>query len=189
MIGHFNRIAPIATDFHEPLYKNLFEVHFTFPRLLGLTQKDSDIMMMSASKIDLALTPKLDVVDQQFKYSKRLYAKTPSDTTLKSFTVDFAINVDDRFSMRSWNYMKNWYDLGWNSQNGELHYKRDMIGGITAHVHDRDGVVVRRVEFKNVMCLEVGAMAFSWGEDGIMGGTVTFCADHWIDQYFNVVNK
>ena len=187
MIGHFTRVAPIATDMYEPVYKNLFELSFTFPKLLALSQKDADIMMMSANKIDLDLTKNLSVAKQNFKYAERLYAKTPSETAIQSFTVDFAINVDDKFSMRSWNYMKKWYDLGWNSQTGELHYKRDMVGGIVANIHDREGIVLRRVEFKNVMCLGVSAQNFSWTDAEILSGTATFACDYWIDQYHDIV--
>lgn len=189
MIPHFTRQAPITTEMYEPLYKNLFEVHFSFPKLVGLSQKDSDIMMMSANKVDLDLTPKLDVATQAFKYSQRLYARTPSKTALESFTIDFAMNVNDKNSILTWNYMKNWYDLGWNSQTGELHYKRDMVGGIVAHIHDRAGIVVRRVEFINVMCLGVQAMNFAWSESDILSGQATFACDYWIDQYWNVTAK
>jgi hypothetical protein len=191
MLAHFNNVIfPSAEGMDEPLYSNLFEVTFSFPDTLELSDEDAQIMMLNTTNITLPLTPKLTTVTQSFKYSGRVYLKTPTpeDTTLQDINLNFNINVDDRFSMKTWNYMKKWYDLAWNSQTGELHYKREMAGQIVAHIHDRQGVVIRRVEFRNAQITGVGQHEFSWGENGIISGSATFVADHWIDSYFDITN-
>lgn len=188
MLAHFLNVTPTATNLEEPLYSNLFEITFTFPTILKLnTTLDQRIMMMNAMNIDLNLTPELGVKEQKFKYSDRVFLITPEKTSIE-FEIEFNINVDNSFSIRTWNYMKKWYDLAWNSQTGELHYKADMVGGIVAHIHDREGVVVRRTEFKNVMCRGVEGMKFSWEGADIIKGKAMFVADYWIDQYYDIQN-
>ncbi len=187
MLAHYSNVTPTATNNDEPLYSNLFEVTFSFPPILGLSPDDEQTMMINARNINLNLTPELDVQDQYFKYSGRLYLNTKQDNSvIKDLSIDFNINVDDRFSIRTWNYLKKWYDLGWNSQTGELHYKREMLGQIVAHIHDRQGVVVRRVEFRNVQLVHVKEMDFGWEKQELMDGNVKFIADYWVDQYFDI---
>ena len=187
MLAHFSNITPTATDLHEPLYANLFEVTFSFPAILGLSPADEQTMMINAKNINLNLTPDLKIEKQFFKYSGRLFLNTAQDNSvIQDLSIDFNVNVDDRFSIRTWNYLKKWYDLGWNSQTGELHYKREMVGQIVAHIHDRQGVVVRRVEFRNVQLVGIEAMNFAWSSEEIIEGKVKLMADYWIDQYFDI---
>jgi hypothetical protein len=188
MLPHFNNVTPTATNFHEPLYQNLFEVTFTFPTILNLVNEDPNVMMINTTAIALNVTPDLQEATQKFKYSERAYLSTPS-STLAKFEIDFNINVDDNFSIRTWNYMKKWYDLAWNSQTGELHYKKDMIGTVVAHIHDREGVVIRRVSFQNVQLQSLKGMDFNWGGSEIISGHAGFIADYWIDQYYDIKSK
>jgi hypothetical protein len=188
MLAHFSNVTPTATDLHEPLYQNLFEVTFSFPTILGLSPADEQTMMINARNINLDLTKDLGTAEQYFKYSGRMFLATKKDNSvIKDLSINFNINVDDKFSIRTWNYLKKWYDLGWNSQTGELHYKREMVGTIVAHIHDRQGVVVRRVEFRNVQLQGVKTMEFDWEKETIMDGSVKFIADYWVDQYFDIV--
>jgi hypothetical protein len=185
MLPHFKNVTPTATEFNEPLFQNLFEVTISFPPILKLTGEDPKAMMINTNSIDLNLTPDLSVIKQKFKYSDRAYVHTP-DTTTVEFTLDFYINVDSNFSMKTWNYMKKWYDLGWNSQTGELHYKKDMVGAVTGHIHDRAGVVVRRASFQNAQIIGLDGMAFSWKGNDAIDGKAKFIADYWVDQYYNI---
>ncbi len=185
MLPHFTSQTPTGTDLHEPLYSNLFEVTFAFPTILGLTQDDFKIMMLNALNITIDMTPEIEAKGQKFKFSDRMYLMTPSKTSFE-FEINFNINVDNQFSIRTWNYMKKWYDLAHNTQTGELHYKRDMIGSIVAHIHDREGVVVRRTEFKNVQLRGLKGMEFNWSGSEMISGTAKFVADYAIDQYYDV---
>lgn len=188
MLAHFSNVTPTATKLDEPLYQNLFEVTFQFPAILGLSPTDETEMMINARNINLNLTEDLGVAEQYFKYSGRLFLATAkANSVIKDLSISFNVNVDDKWSIRTWNYMKKWYDLGWNSQTGELHYKREMVGTIVAHIHDRQGVVVRRVEFRNVQLQGLKGMEFNWENELIIDGQVKFIADYWIDQYFDIV--
>lgn len=187
MLAHFNNVTPTATKLEEPLYSNLFEVTFTFPETLKLGTTDKDIMMLNTRNISLDLTKNLKVEEQYFKYSGRLFLNTDKgNSVIKDMKLKFNINVNDKFSITTWNYLKKWYDLAWNSQTGELHYKKEMVGSIVAHIHDRRGVVVRRVEFMNVQIFGLDGMTFTWDNEGIIEGEASFISDYWIDQYFDI---
>ena len=192
-LPHFNVITPTATDLHEPVYPNLFEITFNFPQILELGDIDQDVMMLNTKSFTgHVTTPGLTTAKQQFKYSGRLFLLPPNveNSIVENLNIDFEVNVDDNFSIKTWNYLKKWYDLAWNSQTGELHYKRDMVGTITAHLHDREGVVIRRIEYRNVQIKGVngGFEDLNWANNAIATGNAQFAADYWVDQYFDITN-
>ena len=117
-----------------------------------------------------------------------LLPPTAAKSIVDNLSIDFEINVDDNFSIRTWNYLKKWYDLAWNSQTGELHYKRDIVGTITSHIHDREGVVIRRIEYRNVQIKDLngGFEDLGWAKNEIASGNAVFSADYWVDQYFDI---
>lgn len=188
MLPHFTNL--VSTDVtKEPIYSNLFEIVVTLPALVaGNNSQQPTVLLENATNINLSnLTKKIDAEDQRFKYSNRAYLKTPSDTHISSLNINFNINQNDQKAIETWVLLKKWYDLLWNSQTGELHYKRDSIGQITVNVHDRTGEVIRRVDFVNVQCNAIGSMDFNWeGGEGIIAQTqVGFFGDYWIDSYFD----
>ncbi len=188
-LAHFNNVTPTSTNNYEPLYGNLFEITFQFPSILGFknNQTEMNMMMLNARNIKLDLTKDLTKHAQYFKYSGRQFLNTKKENSIiEDMTIDFNVNVDDKFSMTTWNLLKKWYDLAWNSQTGELHYKREMIGEIIVHVHDRQGVVLRRVEFKNVQLYGVKEQEFTWDEEKILDTQAKFIADYFVDQYFDI---
>lgn len=190
MLAHFSNISPTATTLEEPVYPNLFEVTFSFPPLLELGAIDQDIMMLNTKSIKgHVTTPDLTSNTQQFKYSGRMFLMPPSveNTVVSNLSIEYEINVDDKFSIKTWEMLKSWYDLAWNSQTGELHYKRDMIGTITTHLHDREGVVIRRIEYRNVQIKGVngGFEDLNWTDNKLASGSANFIADYWVDQYFS----
>lgn len=192
-LPHFNNKTSIATDLHEPVYPNLFEITFNFPQILELGDIDQDVMMLNTTSISGHVsTPGMTTAKQQFKYSGRLFLMPPTvdNSVVEDLSIKFEVNVDDNYSIKTWNYLKKWYDLAWNSQTGELHYKRDMVGTITTHLHDREGVVIRRIEYRNVQLKQVlgGFEDLDWTNAEIARGTANFAADYWVDQYFDITN-
>jgi hypothetical protein len=82
--------------------------------------------------------------------------------------------------------MKAWYDLVFNSQNGALHYKSDIIGTIIVNQHDKKGVVLRRVTFQNVQLKKIGGYSLDWSSNNIVENTVLdFVYDYFIDEYID----
>lgn len=191
MLSHFTNVVPIGTSNAEPLYGNLFEITFEFPPILGFknNQTEMNMLMMSARSIKLDTTKELTKHAQYFKYAGRQFLNVKKENSIiEDMEIAFNINVDDKFSMTTWNFLKKWYDLAWQSQDGSLHYKREMVGSVVAHIHDRQGIVIRRVEFKNVQLYGLSEMEFTWDEEKILDTRAKFIADYWVDLYYDVKN-
>lgn len=185
-LPHFRNIISTNTKW-EPVYQNLFEVNVTLPALIEVTSAQQ-MLLENAIKISdtSALTPELARSDQQFKYSHRRYLQTPAETH-KTFDIEFNINQTDKKTIETWAHMKRWYDLIWNSQTGELHYKNDYIGGVNVHIHDRTGEVIRRIDFVNAWVQGISGFTHTWeSTDLIKVVTAEFVCDYWIDTYFDL---
>ena len=124
-----------GTKPQEPVFLNLFEVSFILPLILQAQKRDPILLLQQATNITLDLSPDIQNTSQRFKYSTRVFLKTPEKTDT-TFDITFNINVNEAGSMESWNTVKAWYDLVWNSQNGSLHYKADTIGTVIVNQHE-----------------------------------------------------
>jgi hypothetical protein len=169
----------------EPVYKNLFEITFIMPTILQAQGRDPIMMLQQATSIDLNLTEDIERATQRFKYSTRKFVTTPGDTS-KEFTIKFNVNVNEKGAMETWNALKAWYDLVWNSQNGVLHYKADIIGTIIVNEHDRKGLVLRRVTYQNAQIYGIDGIQLDWSQNTeIWEVNAKFVADYWIDEYID----
>ena len=174
-----------GTDPQEPVYLNLFEITFILPTILQAQGRDPVLLLQQATNITLEPTPDIPVKDQRFKYSTRKFVGTPEKTDT-DFSIKFNVNVNKQNSMETWTALKAWYDLVWNSQNGTLSYKSDIIGTIIVNQHDRKGVVLRRVTLQNVQILGISSLELDWTKNtDIWDATAKFVADYWIDEYID----
>lgn len=170
----------------EVVYTNLFEVTFILPIILQAQKRDPLLLLENATKISLNLTEH-DVAEkvQRFKYSTRAFYATPTKTH-GNLTIPFQVNVNNNGSMEVWNTLKAWYDLLFNSQNGSLHYKSDLIGTIVVNQHDKKGVVLRRVTFQNCQLFKVAGYDLDWSSNGIIENvSAEFVYDYFIDEYID----
>ncbi len=174
-----------GTKPQEPVYKNLFEITFILPTILQAQGRDPLLMLQQASSVSLDFTKDIETKEQRFKYSTRKFVTVPSSTSI-DFIVKFNVNVNDKGAMETWNTLKAWYDLVWNSQNGFLHYKADIIGTMVVNQHDRKGLIIRRATFQNTQIRGINAMDLDWSSTTeIWELSVNFCADYWIDEYID----
>lgn len=173
-----------GTKPQEPVYLNLFEITFILPTILQAQKRDALLMLEQATSVTLDLTPEISTAQQRFKYSTRVFMKTPEKTDT-AFDIVFNVNVNDVGSMESWNTLKAWYDLVWNSQNGSLHYKADIIGTVIVNQHDKKGLVLRRVTFQNVQITNISSAELKFDAPDIWSATAKFVADYWIDEYID----
>ena len=175
-----------GTKPEEPVYLNLFEITFIMPTILQAQGRDPIMMLQQANKVSLALTEAIAVAQQRFKYSTRAFMTMPEKTHVE-FDITFNVNVNDKGNITIWDTLKAWYDLVWNSQNGSLHYKSDIIGTIIVNQHDKKGVVLRRVTFQNCQIKNVGATELDWSQSTAIQENVSagFVADYWIDEYID----
>lgn len=171
----------------EVVYLNLFEITFILPVLLQAQGRDPILLLENATKISLNLTEfeGVSTKQQRFKYSTREFVTTPTKTS-GNISIPIQVNVNQQGSMENWNTMKAWYDLAFNSQNGALHYKSDMIGTIIVNQHDKKGVVLRRVTFQNCQITKVAGYELNWGSNEILPEVVCdFVYDYFIDEYID----
>lgn len=171
----------------EIVYTNLFEVTFILPVLLQAQKRDPILLLQNATKISLAELTGFDVAaaPQRFKYSTRMFMKPPTKTD-GTLSIPIQVNVNRAGSMETWATMKAWYDLVFNSQNGALHYKSDIIGTIIVNQHDKKGVVLRRVTFQNCQMTKLAGYELDWSAANIVDNLqVDFVYDYFIDEYID----
>lgn len=171
----------------EVVYTNLFEITFILPTILQAQGRDPFLLLQQATKVDLKDLTDFGITakEQRFKYSTRQFLTTPAKTS-GSIDIPFNVNVNDQGAMETWNTMKAWYDLVWNSQNGSLHYKSDLIGTIIVNQHDKKGVVLRRVTFQNCQLQKLAGYALDWSQQTIIENLqATFIWDYFVDEYID----
>jgi hypothetical protein len=170
----------------EVVYTNLFEITFVLPVILQAQGRNPILLLQNALNINMNLT-EFDVAikEQRFKYSTRAFITTPNKTS-GAFDIKFNVNVNQQGSMETWNAMKAWYDLVFNSQNGTLHYKSDIIGTVIVNQHDKKGVVLRRVTYQNVQISKLQGYSLDWAQNNIIESVqADFIYDYFIDEYID----
>ena len=189
-LAHFTNIET-AMNLHEPIYKNLFEVRIKLPNALTANNPPdiaTKLLMENAIKVSLPIYPDLQVQTQRFKYSTRLYPTTPEETSIKSTEIQFNLNQDKLSnSVFVFRMLKDWYDLVWNNETGQLSYKRNLMSPmVTIDVHDREGRVIRRINWINVWIINfTGFEEFDWSTSDIQNPlTAKFAVDYWNDLHY-----
>jgi hypothetical protein len=182
-LPHFTTIASAGLAATEPVYTNLFEITFTLPASLS-TRSDSAILNFQATKISLNTQEAISTKEQKYKFSTRVFMLTPEKTHTE-FSISFNVNVNDAFNVETWNVLRAWYDLVWNSQTGSTYYKSDIIGSIIVNQHDKKGVILRRVTFNNCQIKDLSATELDWESAGILNVTSNFVADYWEDEFID----
>jgi len=184
-LPHFSNILS-HNEIYEPVYAALFEINFDLPAILGRTITEVRLLLENARNITLPLTPPIELQTQRFKFSTRAYVALPAQTHNPDVSILFNLNENDKNAVFIWNILKSWYDLAWNSQTGETHTKKEMIGNIIVNQHNKKGQVIRRVTYRNCQIIEVSSMDLSWEETTkIMECTAKWVADYWEDLYID----
>lgn len=186
MLPHFSNVLS-HNQVWEPVYKSLFEITFDLPPILGRTTQEVQLLLENARNITLPVTPDIELATQRFKFSTRTYVTLPTETHIADLSIIFNLNENDKNGIFTWNIMKAWYDLVWNSQTGETHTKKEIIGNIIVNQHNKKGQVIRRVTYRNVQIIGMDAIELSWDDTNqILETPVRFCADWWEDLYIDV---
>jgi hypothetical protein len=193
-LPHFTQISNVGSPGgpgtlpDEVVYLNLFEITFILPVILQAQGRDPILLLENATKApDFGPLTDFTIsnVQQRFKYSTREFLTTPTKTS-GTMNIPFQVNVNNQGSMETWTTMKAWYDLVFNSQNGSLHYKSDLIGTIIVNQHDKKGVVLRRVTFQNCQLKKLGGYDLDWAsQDIVKEVTADFVYDYFIDEYID----
>jgi len=111
---------------------------------------------------------------------------TPDDTSIDDMQIKFNLNQNDDYQIFVWKMLKDWYDLAWNNETGTLHYKKNMVGDVIVHQHDREGKVIRRVTYHNCQMKKwEGMEELNWESNTeVMDLTTHWACDYWEDFYY-----
>ena len=197
-LGHFTNVST-ATNMWEPVFKSLFEITIDLPPLVtaNIPGDIRKILLENATSVPLPAYPKIEVKPQRFKYSTRIYPTLPGQTHLTDQQIKF--NLNESVGVRQnesgvapgvvpvFRAIKDWYDLIWNNETGQLNYKGNLVGTVTIDQHDKEGLVVRRVVWHNAFIT-----GFSGWDEGLNWESVTeihdltasFALDYWEDFYY-----
>jgi hypothetical protein len=185
-LAHFT-----AIDSHhekwEPIHKNLYEVTVILPTVLQTIHPNATHLLLENSvTAKMPTYPTLGVVDQRFKYSTRLFVMMPDTTSQKDLKFTFNLNQNDDYQIFCFKILKDWYDLAWNNETGTLHYKKNLVGDIIVHQHDKEGKVIRRVTYHNTMMTAFTGMEdLDWSAvTEIMKLDASFVCDYFEDFYY-----
>lgn len=192
-LPHFSQVKshgtthPNTEQIFEPVYPSLFEVTFVLPTIVQNQGRDPLMLLENATKVDgISVHKAIDTVNQRFKYSTRMFLTMPADTSLDSVNISFNVNVGNAGDVFNYNALRSWYDLAWNSQNGTLSYKRDIVGTIIVNHHDKKGFVIRRITLHNCQIKNITGYL-----DGVDWSSTTeivtdvgaeFVVDYWTDE-------
>lgn len=199
-LGHFTNVQT-ATNMWEPVFKSLFEIQIDLPPLVANTLGAGirGILLENATSVPLPSYPKIEVKPQRFKYSTRIYPTLPGQTHLTEQTIKFNLNesVGVRQNQLSgsyvagkvpvWRAVKDWYDLIWNNETGQLNYKGNLVGTVTIDQHDKEGLVVRRIIWHNAFITGMAGWdaEISWENvTEIHDLSASFALDFWEDFYY-----
>ena len=175
-----------GTKPQEQVYTKIFEITFLLPTILQAQGRDPVLLLQQATNVDITtsdLTRDLGSQQQRFKFSTREYLLTPTETD-GEVSIKFNVNVNQQLNMEVFTTLKAWYDLLWNSQNGTMNYKSDLIGTIIVNQHDKKGFVIRRITYQNCQLNTIDYKDLDWSQQNIIDSiTARFYWDYFIDEY------
>lgn len=192
-LPHFSQVQshgtthPNISNIDEAVYPSLFEITFVLPTLVQSQGRNPLLLLENATAIDgIQVHKNIEAAKQRFKYSTRMFLTMPADTSLESVNISFNVNVGNAGDIYNYNALRSWYDLAWNSQNGSLHYKRDMVGTIIVNHHDKKGFVTRRITLHNCQLKNITDFydSVNWEESQSIIQSIKgeFVVDYWTDE-------
>ena len=183
-LAHFSNVNT-AKEKWEPVFKNLYEVVSVLPTAIQALHPNYQTLLLENTKsVKFPTYPTISSISQRFKYSTRNFLQFP-DNTSAEFDISFNMNQNNSYQVFTWRMMKDWYDLSWNNEDGSLHYKKNVIGDIIVHAHDKEGHVIRRVTYYNTQIKSfTGWEDLAWEGGDIADVTCSYIADYWEDLYY-----
>ncbi len=185
-LAHFTMIDSHKEKW-EPIHPNLYEVTVILPEILqSIHPNATHLLLENTITAQMPTYPPLATQDQRFKYSTRLFVMPPDTTSIKDMSMSFNLNQNDDYQMFVFKILKDWYDLAWNNETGTLHYKKNLVGDVIIHQHDREGKVIRRVTYHNAMFTTfTGMETLDWSQNTeIMKFEAKWAVDYWEDFYY-----
>lgn len=182
------RNSTAATKKYEPLYLNQFEVLITPPPAIAGAAGFGDFLMLEhVKKIEglpeQAASGKL--VEQTYKFAKRMYAPAKPDTTIATLKIDFEVNLKDDNDNYIYNALRAWSDLVYDPLTGAQGLKKDYADAlITVNIFNRVGDIYRTFDFSPVFIGpdKMTEMKLDYASDDIYRLQATFTADTYTES-------
>lgn len=190
------RNADAATGMYEVVSPALFEVYLTFPNLLKNNTHTEKLIgnyrnllfqhVRSISGLD-GLTPTVGNVVQKFKFAERHYAAAGPDKTSLELTITYTLNLNDNHQNYIYNLLRQWYNLIYNPQNGQLLTKKQYAGGSKMEIyeHDRNGAIWRKITCVDFFPSTPPTGLNDDNYDSVGDAktvSITFMVDDWFEQ-------
>ena len=185
-LAHFTMIDSHKEKW-EPIHTNLYEVTIILPQILqSIHPNATHLLLENTVTAQMPMYKDLATIEQRFKYSTRLFLGTPDNTSIDDMQIKFNLNQNDDYQIFVFKMLKDWYDLAWNNETGTLHYKKNMVGDVIVHQHDREGKVIRRVTYHNCQFRNFEDMEeLNWESNTeVMSFTGHWASDYWEDFYY-----
>ena len=185
-LAHFT-IIDSHKEKWEPIHPNLYEVTIILPTVLqSLHPNATHLLLENTVTAQMPTYPPLPTTQQRFKYSTRIFLLFPESTSIDDYTIKFNLNQNDNYQMFCFKIIKDWYDLAWNNETGTVHYKKNLVGDIIVHQHDKEGKVIRRVTLHNAMLKQFAGMeTLDWSQNTeVMSLEAHWAVDYWEDYYY-----
>lgn len=185
-LPHFTNVDSHNKNW-EPTHKSLYEVDIILPPAIAdLHKKAGTLLLENTTAVNFPKYPTLGKAMQRFKYSTRLFTMMPESTSFEDLSIKFNLNQNEQKQIFVYKMMKDWYDLGWNNEDGSVSYKKDMIGDVIIYQHDKIGEVIRRVTCHNAMLYDFSGMEdMDWSEtSAVQELTCKFYCDYWSEFIF-----
>ena len=190
-LKHFSHYqnSKAATNMWEVVSPALFEVYMTFPNLLNNLNADKELMfehVRSISGLD-GLTPTVGTVVQKYKYAERHYASAGPDKTSLELSVTYTLNINDKYQNYIYNMLRQWYDLIYNPQNGQMLTKKQYADGSRLYIyeHDRNGAIWRKIICRNFFPSTPPTGLNDDNYDSVADAktvSITFMVDDWVEE-------
>lgn len=173
----------------DPMISSVFRVEFDLPALLksaaGVT--DEDRLILSEQVTDIAgldaLQKTVTAGQQKFLGVDVSFLNPVLDNTYAELTVNLNLNlknVTDAYVLRVFKY---WAKLGYDIVTGARTIKNQYCGGMIVYEANRNGVVWRKAEFKDVMLTgltNIDNLDYTQNEARKL--TATFRSDYWNEE-------
>jgi hypothetical protein len=182
------RNSTASKEKYEPVYLNQFEVLITPPPAVAAAIGYGGTLMLDHVKKveglpEQAGTGKL--VEQFYKFAKRLYAAAKPEATTATLKIDFEVNLNENNDMYTYNALRAWADLVYNPLTGAQGLKRDYAdAAITVNIFNRSGQIFREFNFTPVFIGpdKLTEMKLDYASDEIYRLQATFSADTYTEN-------
>lgn len=143
----------------EPVQQSLFEVTILPPAgVQGANMLLQQVNSISGMEINKAIGTQ----EQKFKFVTRSFASQPEDTSIE-LGVNFSLNLNDANEAYVYKTLKQWYNLIYNANTGEMGLKKDYVGTIIVTQFNRKGDIFRTVTLED--CFISSGLPFLEGGD------------------------